>query len=108
MINLSIQVPVLHTLHAKAADSFNFIDTYVELVTEVIFNHENAIPENKHRHHHDIAFHTQAPVICEQPGPLTVPAVAYETDNCYPVYSNHYRFQFSRELKHPPSSPVAS
>lgn len=35
-------------------DNFNYIDTYVEFVVEVILKFENAIPESKSREHKDL------------------------------------------------------
>ena len=42
------------TLSKGQADNFNYIDSYVEFVVEVILKFENAIPESKSRDHKDL------------------------------------------------------
>ncbi len=104
VLNMSIDVPVVEIKKTSAAEDFNFIDTYVEFITEAIFKYENAIPETRHRHHRELQAHQQVQVICQQIStPLAAGIIASLQDNGYPGYINNYAFHFVKELNHPPS-----
>ena len=103
LVNMSIDVPVSE-MKTTAAKGYNFIDTYVEFITEVIFKYENAIPELQHKHHRVLQTHQQFQVICQQipilassglPAPWLVKG--------YAGYINNYAFRFTKELNRPPT-----
>ncbi len=104
LLNMSIDVPAIQVNNTAAADGYNYMDTYVEFVAEVLLQMHNAIPEQRHRHHRELQMHRQVQVICEQPetfllmGAGTLPVVAD-----YPAYTNNYCYRATREINHPPS-----
>ncbi len=104
MLNMSIGAPVAHIEKAAAAEDSNFIDTYVEFITEVIFKYENAIPEPRHRQHRELQSHQQVLVICQQILiPCASPASSFLTFKNYLGYTNNYAFRFIKQLNRPPS-----
>ena len=103
VLNMSIDVPVAEMKKANTSD-YNFIDTYVEFITEVIFKYENAIPESRHRRHGVLQSHRQVQVICQQiaiPESAGLPASSLVKG--YPRYINNYSFRFIKEFNRPPS-----
>ena len=104
VLNMSIDVPVTEMKKAPATENYNFIDTYVEFITEAILKYENAIPESKHRHHRVLQTHRQLQVICQQ---ISIPAFsglhAPSLIQGYPGYINNYAFIFTKELNRPPT-----
>ena len=104
ILNMSIDVPMVEMKMTPATEDYNFIDTYVEFITEVIFKYENSIPESKHRHHRVLQTHQQFQVICQQisiPAPSGLPAPSILKG--YPGYINNYAFRFIKEFNRPPS-----
>ncbi len=104
VVNMSIDVPVAQMKNSATKGDFNFIDTYIEFVTEVIFKYENAIPESRHRHHRELQAHQQVQVICQQIQIAEPSLAAPSPSKGYPVYINNYAFQFVQEFNRPPSS----
>ncbi len=103
VLNMSIDVPVAE-MKTSTAEDYNFIDTYVEYITEVIFKYENSIPESKHRHHRVLQTHHQLQVICQQISIQALPGLTASSPvKGYPGYINNYAFQFIKELNHPPA-----
>ena len=104
VLNMSIDVPAAEMKKSTAAEGYNFIDTYVEYITEVIFKYENAIPESKHRHHRELQAHQQVVVICQQVPANTSPGLpAPSFVKGYPGYINNYTFLFVKKFNRPPS-----
>ena len=101
IMNVSIDSP-----NAKqdniTTDNFNYIDTYVEYVAEIVMKHENAIPESGKRQQKQLP-HKMYQVICDP---------VKEPDNCHPFYwreqkiffnySDQYAYQFIKEISPPP------
>lgn len=104
VLNMSIGVPATQINNTVPATDFNYVDTYVEFVAEVILQIENAIPEQKHRQHRELQMHKQVQVICQQ---VEMPSQAglqiVQDSNAYPAYSNHYHYRLTRDISHPPS-----
>ena len=48
-----------------SSHNYNYIDTYVEYIAEIILKYENAIPESKHRHQRELQLHKHIQVICQ-------------------------------------------
>ena len=104
VLNMSIDVPAAEMKKSTAAEGYNFIDTYVEYITEVIFKYENAIPESKHRHHRELQAHQQVVVICQQVPANTSPGLPVPSFvKGYPGYINNYTFLFVKKFNRPPS-----
>ena len=104
LMNMSIDIPAAELKHTASTDNFNYIDTYIEFITEVIFKYENAIPEAKHRHQRVLQTHQQLLVICQHfDNGISTGLRSVSLKAGYPDYSNHYAFQFTTELMRPPS-----
>lgn len=104
LLNMSIDVPAVQANNTASSGGFNYMDTYVEFVAEVLLQIENAIPEQRHRHHRELQMHRQVQVICQQPEILLLKGVhSLPAVQDYPAYTNNYRYQATREINHPPS-----
>ena len=82
--------------------NFNYIDTFVEYVAEVILKYDNAIPESKDRQQKELQQHKQFVLVSEKTECLS---------GCfYPViltplprsYADRYAYQFIKEINPPP------
>lgn len=103
ILNMSIVAPNAQINERKSVlDNFNYIDTYVEYITEIVLKIDNAIPESKDRQQKDLQQHKQFQISFEKIHPL------YNflwNDNPL-VPTNHsadkYAYQFIREINPPP------
>lgn len=102
ILNMSIDIPVAQKDDTGAQD-YNYIDTYIEYVTEVVLKHENAIPETKHRQHRHFQLHKNLQIIC-QPVQSDVSALLSGEPGIriYQVYLNPFSCQFVKEIHPPP------
>jgi hypothetical protein len=101
ILNMSIDIPVSSNQNAAEKD-YNFIDTYVEYVAEVVLKHDNAIPETKHRQQRQFQLHKHLPIICQL---VKVPLTA--TTYCslhlkYKPFSSSFVPQYIKEINPPP------
>ena len=86
---------------ANAAD-FNYIDTYVEYIAEVILKYDNAIPESKDRQQKELQQHKQFEVVFEIPAIILNPFSIKPTKILHQDYADKYAFQFIKEINPPP------
>ncbi len=56
ILNMSIDSPNAQVENKTMSLNINYIDTYVEYLSEIVFNYQNAIPETKNRHHKNYNF----------------------------------------------------
>lgn len=104
LLNMSIGVPVVQINNKGGSGEFNYVDTYVEFIAEVLMQYENAIPEQKHRQHRELQMHKQVQVICQQVEIILQSGSHPLTDlKDYPAYTNNYRYKATKEINHPPS-----
>ncbi|MDQ6763604.1 MAG: hypothetical protein M3015_13370 [Bacteroidota bacterium] len=104
VLNMSIDVPAVQMNNGGRAGDFNYVDTYVEFIAEVLMRIENAIPEQRHRQHRELQMHKQVQVICQQIEIVLQSRLhALMGMKNYPTYTNNYRYQLTREINHPPS-----
>lgn len=98
---MSIDIPVAQ--NNTATQDYNYIDTYVEYIAEVVMKYENAIPETRHRQHKQFQLHTHLQMICQQvqlaPSLLSPAARVIKV---YPAYANRFAYQFIKEINPPP------
>lgn len=103
ILNMSIDAPNAEMPAGKGScDHFNYIDTYVEYVAEVILNFKNAIPESKDRNHKEIQQHKHIEFAFQKLQPLLH---FYSKDNrksSYQTSSDNYAYQFIKEINPPP------
>ena len=103
ILNMSIDAPAAQMDVKKGTeDTFNYIDTYVEYIAEVILKFENAIPESKDRQQKELQQHKQYDVVFNK---LTTSIISIFID----VSKKHprrladtYAFQFVKEFNPPP------
>lgn len=97
---MSIDIPAADN---TLAGDFNYIDTYVEYVTEVLLKYENAIPESRHRQQKELQLHKHVQVICQLIQVLGPNAVTQGSSiKKYPAYSDKYILGFIKEINPPP------
>ena len=101
ILNMSIDIPVAQ--NNIVAKDYNYIDTYIEYLAEVVMKYENAIPETKHRQHKQFQLHKHLQIICQQvqltPSLLSPSATVAKA---YPAYTNRFAYQFIKEINPPP------
>ena len=102
-MNMSIDSPNVPPDNPVTTGSFNYIDTYIEYVVEVVMKYDNAIPEPNKRHQ-KFFHHKLFQVICEyvrQPGNyLSV----HWKEKVFLNYSDKYAYQFIKEISPPPEA----
>lgn len=103
ILNMSIDSPNAQLpANAPDASTFNYIDTYVEFVAEVILNHVNAIPETKNRPFKEWQTQKQFELVFQKIVPLIIPGFDTTDENEYATFTNTYAYQFIKEINPPP------
>jgi len=101
ILNMSIDIPVAQKI--TAAQDYNYIDTYIEYLAEVVMKYENAIPESKHRQHKQFQLHKHLQIICQQVQlSLSLLSPSATVAKVYPAYTNRFAYQFIKEINPPP------
>lgn len=104
VLNMSIDSPnASRDNYYETPNNFNYIDTYIEYLSEVIFKHENAIPQSGKRHQKQWQQHKLQQVICDNiniPGRYVISYLLLQ--NIF--FTNHdmYAYQFVKEISPPP------
>ncbi len=109
ILNMSIDITAAQSNTASSGD-YNYIDTYIEYIAEIILKYENAIPESKHRGQKELQSHKQLQVICQSLSVSSYASLPGESLlKVYPGYINKYACEFIKEVNLPPpkSMPVA-
>ena len=103
ILNMSIDAPCAQMQISKGmADNFNYIDTYVEYIAEVILRYENAIPESKDRQQKELQQHKQFEVAFQKVSPITITFFEVIPQKIFSNFSNQYAYQFIKEINPPP------
>ena len=103
ILNMSIDAPSAQMQVGKGkADNFNYIDSYVEYITEVILKYENAIPESKDRQQKELQQHKQFEVAFQKIPPITITFFEAIPEKIFSNFSNRYAYQFIKEINPPP------
>ena len=84
------------------ADNFNYIDTYVEYIAEVILKFDNAIPESKDRQQKELQLHKQFELVFQKIKAVTIPFIEITKANRFFNFSDMYAYQFVKEINPPP------
>src|ERR1035437_1152720 len=91
ILNMSIDSPNAQMpANAANADDFNYIDTYVEYIAEVILKYDNAIPESKDRQQKELQMQKQFELVFQKIEPITI------------SFFDKYAYQFIKEINPPP------
>ena len=100
---MSIDAPAAQmSVSNGSSDDFNYIDTYVEYIAEVILKYDNAIPESKDRQQKELQQHKQFEVVFQKIG---FPAISYIepiTEKRFLSFTDKYAYQFIKEINPPP------
>jgi hypothetical protein len=103
ILNMSIDSPNAEMPTGKASHAnFNYIDTYVEYIAEVILKFDNAIPESKTRNHKDLQQHKHVQIAVLKFQPLLQFFLLTGSNNFYQSSSDNYAYQFIKEINPPP------
>ena len=103
ILNMSIDAPAAQVQVTNGGeDTFNYIDTYVEYIVEVILKYENAIPESKDRQQKELQQHKQFEVAFYK----VIPLLNFIFDDISVDHprslSDTYAYQFVKEINPPP------
>ncbi|MDQ6845870.1 MAG: hypothetical protein M3Z92_16255 [Bacteroidota bacterium] len=88
--------------NTRSADDFNYIDTYVEFVAEVILKYDNAIPETKNRQQKELQMQKQFELVFQKIEPIVISFYSTKIKNRFLNYTDKYAFQFIKEINPPP------
>ncbi|MDQ6757524.1 MAG: hypothetical protein M3004_11375, partial [Bacteroidota bacterium] len=103
ILNMSIDAPNAQMpVNKGSADNFNYIDTYVEYVAEVILKYTNAIPESKDRQQKELQTQKQFELIFQKIDALTISFFYESTKKHFINFSDKYAYQFIKEINPPP------
>ncbi|MEP6616069.1 MAG: hypothetical protein ABJA57_05790 [Ginsengibacter sp.] len=103
VLNISIDAPGAQlSTQADHHEKFNYIDSYVEFVAEIVLKYENAIPESHNRQQKELQQHKQLQVICENAETQGSKTFSPPPCNFFIAYSNKYAYRFIKEIKSPP------
>lgn len=103
VLNVSIDAPGAQmSNYTGSNDRFNYIDSYIEFVAEIILKYENAIPETHNRQQKELQQHKLFQVICQTIEPIDIESVYRPSLNNYIAYSDQYIYQYFKEIKPPP------
>jgi hypothetical protein len=103
ILNMSIDSPSAQMeLSSGSTDNFNYIDTYVEFVAEVILKYDNAIPETQNRQQKELQMQKQFELVFQKIEPVKLLFFTQQIEKRFISYSNKYAFQFIKEINPPP------
>ena len=102
VLNMSIDSPNATQDNSTTTDNFNYIDTYVEYVAEIVMKYDNAIPEAGKRQQKQMP-HKTYQVICEQVKETANNfALYWREQKIFFDYCDQYTYQFIKEISPPP------
>lgn len=103
ILNMSIDAPAAMLPDNMANSDFNYIDTFVEYVAEVVLKFDNAIPESKDRQQKELQLHKQLEVVSFLKVSNTLQAPFCEIEiRSYRHSDDKYAYQFVKEINPPP------
>ncbi len=103
ILNMSIDSPNAQMpANAANADDFNYIDTYVEYIAEVILKYDNAIPESKDRQQKELQMQKQFELAFQKIEPITISFFEKIIKKRFINFSDKYAYQFIKEINPPP------
>ena len=103
ILNMSIDSPNAQMqVNIGVTDNFNYIDTYVEFIAEVILKFDNAIPESKDRQQRELQQHKLFEVVFQKILPYNFSFIEQKSIREYYHSPDNYAFQFIKEINPPP------
>jgi hypothetical protein len=88
--------------YSGSREKFNYIDSYIEFIAEIILKYDNAIPESNNRQQKELLHHKQFVVMCELADPIIPPLFNQVEREIHFAYSDIYFFQFYKDISPPP------
>ena len=87
----------------NATGDFNYIDSYVEYVAEVVLRFENAIPESGKSHQKQWQPHKLCKMTCDKSRVTYTPLIFYVAlKKIFISHQDMYAYQFTKEICPPP------
>ena len=103
ILNMSIDAPGAQMANYTGSHKkFNYIDSYIEFIAEIILKYNNAVPESNNRQQKELSHHKQFVVICESADLAILPSFDRIEKEINFAYSDKYFFQFYKEISPPP------
>jgi len=103
ILNMSIECPNAAHDSYSTPTNYNYIDTYIEYVAEVIFKHEKAFPESGKSHPKHWQQHKLYQVICENTVAINNFTTFYQqVQNGFFNDHDKYAYQFIKDISPPP------
>ena len=103
ILNMSIDAPGAQMANYTGSHKkFNYIDSYIEFIAEIILKYDNAVPESNNRQQKELSRHKQFVVICESADLAILPSFDRIEKEINFAYSDKYFFQFYKEISPPP------
>src|SRR3984885_4089318 len=103
ILNMSIDAPNAQMpVQRGCADNFNYIDTYVEYIAEVVLKFDNAIPESKDRQQKELQLQKQFELVFQKIEPLNISFFDEINEKQFLNFSDKYAYQFIKEINPPP------
>lgn len=100
---MSIDAPDAMLPDNMTNSDFNYIDTFVEYVAEVVLKFDNAIPESKDRQQKELQLHKQLEVVSFLKVSNTIqPPFCEKEIISYRHSDDKYAYQFVKEINPPP------
>ena len=99
---MSIDAPSAQMYAGNSSDTFNYMDTYVEYIAEVILKYENAIPESKDRQQKELQLQKQFELVFQKIEPITISFFDEIAEKQFSNFSDKYAYQFIKEINPPP------
>ncbi len=86
----------------SSSDTFNYIDTFVEYVAEVILKNTNAIPESKNREQKELQLQKQFELVYQNIETVTVSFFNVTAKKQFLNFYGRYAYRFVKEINPPP------
>lgn len=103
ILNMSIDAPAAQmNIATGESDSFNYIDTFVEYIAEVVLKYDNAIPENQNREHKELQYNKYTEFIVQRYESSVNFMWTENLVNRPRHLSDEYAYQFINEINPPP------
>ena len=103
ILNMSIDAPnAVKQCDNASSDNFNYMDSFVEYVTEVVLKYENAIPESKDRQQKELQSQKQFELVFQKIEPITVSFFNQTQEKLFINFSDKYAYRFINEIVPPP------
>jgi hypothetical protein len=103
ILNMSIDSPNAQMPpNAQNSDDFNYIDTYVEFIAEVVLKYDNAIPETKNREQKELQMQKQFELVFQKIESLKLSFFQDVLNKPVINFKDQYAYQFIKEINPPP------